>query len=47
MKIDCHSHVSGRFFKWGVALKKLVEAADKLGIDKLCCSISIVEGILR
>ncbi len=45
LKIDCHSHISGRFFKWGVELKSLVEAADKLGIDKLCCSIPIVEGM--
>jgi len=28
-----------------VALKTLVEAAEKLGIDKLCCSIPIVEGM--
>jgi predicted TIM-barrel fold metal-dependent hydrolase len=45
LKIDCHSHINGRFFKWGVKLKNLVEAADKLRIDKLCCSIPFVEGM--
>lgn len=45
LKIDCHSHISGRFFQLGTPLKKLIEAAEKLDIDRLCCSIPIVKGM--
>ena len=43
MKIDCHMHVQGKRSQWRRPWDndKLIEAADKLGIDKLCCSIPI------
>jgi len=45
MKIDCHSHVNGRRQNWGWDNNdKLIDASDKLGIDKLCCSIPIMNG---
>ena len=38
--IDCHAHLSHRSRKtWEADDRKLIEAADKLGIDQLCCSI--------
>jgi len=46
MKIDCHMHVNGRRQNWGWADNdKIIDAADRLGIDKLCCSIPIVYGM--
>jgi len=46
MKIDCHMHVSGKTRQWGWANNdKIIEAADKLGIDLLCCSIPITSGM--
>jgi len=46
MKIDCHSHVNGRRQNWGWDHNdRLIDAADKLGIDKLCCSIPIMSGM--
>ena len=37
--IDCHAHLNHRSRKtWEVDDRKLIEAADKLGIDQLCCS---------
>lgn len=43
VRIDCHSHVGGTPPGLeGVAPSQLVEAADKFGIDELCCSIPIV-----
>lgn len=46
MKIDCHMHVSGKTRKWGWGDNaKIIEAADKLGIDILCCSIPITSGM--
>jgi len=43
MKIDCHMHVQGKRSQWRRTWDndKLIEAADKLGIDKLCCSIPL------
>ncbi|RJS89501.1 amidohydrolase [Candidatus Bathyarchaeota archaeon] len=45
-KIDVHSHVAwmanGVLKKWNTA--DLVEAADKLGIEKLLCSTPIIRG---
>lgn len=41
-RIDCHSHVRGGPWDIGSPSPKwLVEAADRLGIDSLCCSIPI------
>ena len=38
--IDCHAHLTHRSRKtWEADDRKLIEAADKLGIDQLCCSI--------
>ncbi len=46
MKIDCHMHVNGRKRKWGWAGNdKIIDAADRLGIDKLCSSIPITSGM--
>lgn len=46
MKIDCHMHVNGKRRRWGWNDNdKIIDAADKLGIDQLCCSIPIVYGM--
>ena len=46
MKIDCHMHVNGKKRKWGWSDNdKIIDAADRLGIDKLCCSIPITSGM--
>jgi hypothetical protein len=38
--IDCHAHLNHRSrATWEADDRKLIEAADKLGIDQLCCSI--------
>ncbi len=38
--IDCHAHLNHRSRPtWEADDRKLIEAADKLGIDQLCCSI--------
>lgn len=38
--IDCHAHLNHRSrSSWREDDRKLIEAADKLGIDQLCCSI--------
>ena len=40
MIIDCHAHLAHHSRStWEDDDRKLIEAADKLGIDKLCCSI--------
>ena len=40
MVIDCHAHLHHRSSQsWEESDRKLIEAADKLGIDQLCCSI--------
>lgn len=40
MVIDCHAHLAHRSSPdWAENDRKLIEAADKLGIDQLCCSI--------
>jgi predicted TIM-barrel fold metal-dependent hydrolase len=37
--IDCHAHLTHRSRRdWEADDRKLIEAADKLGIDQLCCS---------
>ncbi|MFN2157542.1 MAG: amidohydrolase, partial [Anaerolineae bacterium] len=41
-KIDCHMHVKGHHQKWSWDDDdRIIEAADKLGIDELCVSIPI------
>ncbi len=38
--IDCHAHLTHHSRQdWGENDRRLIEAADRLGIDKLCCSI--------
>jgi len=38
--IDCHAHLTHRSrATWEANDRKLIEAADKLGINQLCCSI--------
>ena len=38
--IDCHAHLTHHSrATWEADDRKLIEAADKLGIDQLCCSI--------
>ena len=45
-KIDCHMHVNGNTRNWGWrGNDKIIDAADRLGIDKLCCSIPITSGM--
>ncbi|MHC4404379.1 MAG: amidohydrolase family protein [Planctomycetota bacterium] len=40
MVIDCHAHLYHHSkANWESMDKKLIEAADKLGIDQLCCSM--------
>ena len=46
MKIDCHMHVNGDPPRWGWGDNDLIiDAADRLEIDQLCCSIPITRGI--
>ncbi|MFN0172435.1 MAG: amidohydrolase family protein [Bryobacteraceae bacterium] len=38
--IDCHTHLTHHSVSnWSDSDRKMVDAADKLGIDQLCCSI--------
>ena len=46
MRIDCHMHVNGKERRWGWDDNDLIiEAADRLGIDQLCCSIPMTRGM--
>jgi uncharacterized protein len=46
MKLDCHMHVNGRDARWGWSDNaSIIDAADRLGIDQLCCSIPITRGM--
>lgn len=46
MKIDCHMHLKGDRPHWGWDDDDLIiDAADRLEIDQLCCSIPITRGI--
>ncbi|MBI3919941.1 MAG: amidohydrolase [Armatimonadetes bacterium] len=46
-KIDAHNHVNGGASNWGFATNDdMIEAADRLGIEKMCCSIPITGGRL-
>ena len=45
-KIDCHMHVNGGPRKWGWdSNDRIIDAADRLGIERLCVSIPITRGI--
>ncbi len=44
MKIDAHMHVVGRHFRPAFDNRAIIEAADALGIDQLCCSVPITRG---
>lgn len=41
-KIDAHMHVSAPGRNWGFANEDVIRAADRLGIERLCCSIPVV-----
>jgi uncharacterized protein len=44
-KIDCHMHVEGAGRRWGWGDNSaIIDAADRLGIDQLVCSIPITGG---
>jgi predicted TIM-barrel fold metal-dependent hydrolase len=44
-KIDAHMHLNGGNYRWGWRdNREVIEAADALGIDQLCCSIPITGG---
>jgi uncharacterized protein len=44
-KIDCHMHVSAGSRQWGWGDNRdVIDAADRLGIDQLVCSIPITRG---
>ncbi len=46
MKIDCHMHVNGKSRSWGWGDNdRIIDAADRLGIDRLCCSIPVTAGM--
>jgi len=46
MRIDCHMHLNGGPLQWGWDNNdRIIEAADRLEIDQLCCSIPIVRGM--
>jgi uncharacterized protein len=46
VKIDCHMHVNGRQPRWGWDDdRRVIEAADRLQIDRLCCSIPLTQGM--
>lgn len=46
MKIDCHMHVNSRNSRWGWDDNdRVIEAADRLGIDQLCVSIPVTWGM--
>ena len=46
MKIDCHMHVNGGIRKWSWDDNdRIIEAADRLGIDQLCVSIPVTRGM--
>lgn len=43
MVIDCHAHLEPHTNdQWAEKDLKLIESADRLGIDRLCCSIPLV-----
>lgn len=46
MRIDCHMHANGRQRQWGWEDNdRIIDAADRLGVDQLCVSIPITHGM--
>ncbi len=46
MKLDMHMHINGAGVHWGWDHNDLIiDAADRLGIDKLCVSIPVMRGM--
>ncbi|MFH1570778.1 MAG: amidohydrolase family protein [Gemmatimonadota bacterium] len=46
MRIDCHMHVRGAGQNWSWDHNdRIIEAADALGIDRLCVSIPVMRGM--
>ena len=46
MKIDCYMHVNGRDRSWGWDNNdRIIEAADRLGLDQLIVSIPVTRGM--
>ena len=46
MKIDCHMHVNGGGHTWSWDHNdRIIDAADRLGIDQLACSIPVMRGM--
>ena len=46
MKIDCHMHVNGGGHTWSWDHNdRIIDAADRLGIDQLCVSIPVMRGM--
>jgi uncharacterized protein len=46
MKLDCHMHINGAGLMWGWDHNdRIIDAADRLGIDQLCVSIPMMRGM--
>lgn len=45
MRLDCHSHISSSALFDGLTLEGLIDMADRLSIDQLCCSLPVVTGL--
>ncbi len=46
MKLDCHMHVKGRSVAWNWEHNdRIIEAADRLEIERLCSSIPVTRGM--
>jgi predicted TIM-barrel fold metal-dependent hydrolase len=43
-KIDAHMHVNGAGQDFGCELRSVIDAADRLGIERLACSVPIIGG---
>ena len=44
MRLDCHSHISSPALFSGLTLAGLIDMADRLSRDQLCCSLPVVDG---
>jgi len=44
MRLDCHSHVPSPALFSGLTVEGLIDVADRLLIDQLCCSLPVVDG---
>jgi predicted TIM-barrel fold metal-dependent hydrolase len=45
MRLDCHSHVPGPGLFTGLTVDGLIDIADRLEIDQLCCSRPVTSGL--